>query len=254
MPPSSKWRWRRFGGDWDFEGAEAAFRRGLALDPANPLAHVHYSWLLMLLGRPDAAFAEAERAHALAPVVAARGRRRVRRRMYHRRSLRRGDRALHRVPAPRSAATCSPSTCAASAISPSQLRDRAVADLESAASLSRRAPFYLGLLGRCYGEFGMRDQRAATVDELGARGPDVMCRRSATSSSTRDSATRERALQYQEQAYEDGASPFNYLSPCIRSLYARSPHHKSASSRCGSSCSRRLTPAACQARGEVSAP
>ena len=39
----------------------------LALDPANPLAHVHYSWLLMLLGREDAAFAEAQRGHALAP-------------------------------------------------------------------------------------------------------------------------------------------------------------------------------------------
>ena len=35
--------------------------------PANPLAHVHYSWLLMLLGREDAALAEAQRAHALAP-------------------------------------------------------------------------------------------------------------------------------------------------------------------------------------------
>ena len=37
---------------------------------------------------------------------------------------------------------------------------------------------------------------------------------------------RERALAYQEKAYEDGASPFNYLFAGIRSLYARSPHHK----------------------------
>ena len=57
----------KFGGDWDWDGAEQAFRRGLALDAANPLAHVHYSWLLMLLGREDAAFAEAQRGHALAP-------------------------------------------------------------------------------------------------------------------------------------------------------------------------------------------
>ena len=28
---------------------------------------MHYSWLLMLLGREDAALAEAQRAHALAP-------------------------------------------------------------------------------------------------------------------------------------------------------------------------------------------
>src|SRR4029453_1414283 len=57
----------KFGGDWDWDGAEQAFRRGLALDPTNPLGHVHYSWLLMLLGREDAAVAEAERGHALAP-------------------------------------------------------------------------------------------------------------------------------------------------------------------------------------------
>jgi len=37
---------------------------------------------------------------------------------------------------------------------------------------------------------------------------------------------RERALQYQEKAYEDGASPFNYLTPCIRALYALSAQHK----------------------------
>ena len=57
----------RFGGDWDWDGAEQAFRRGLALDPANPLAHVHYSWLLSLLGRDDAALAEAQRGQSLAP-------------------------------------------------------------------------------------------------------------------------------------------------------------------------------------------
>ena len=57
----------KFGGDWDWEGAEQAFRRALALDAANPLAHVHYSWLLMLLGRREPAFAEAQRAPELAP-------------------------------------------------------------------------------------------------------------------------------------------------------------------------------------------
>jgi hypothetical protein len=37
---------------------------------------------------------------------------------------------------------------------------------------------------------------------------------------------RERALEYQERAYEDGASSFNYLFPGIRALYALSPRHK----------------------------
>jgi hypothetical protein len=34
------------------------------------------------------------------------------------------------------------------------------------------------------------------------------------------------ALTYQEQAYDDGASPFNYLMPSIRDLYALDPYHK----------------------------
>jgi hypothetical protein len=37
---------------------------------------------------------------------------------------------------------------------------------------------------------------------------------------------RTRALEYQEQAYRDGASPFNYLAPNIRELYALDPQHK----------------------------
>jgi len=103
---------------------------------------------------------------------------------------------------------------------------QAVADLESAASLSRRAPFYLGLLGRCYGEFGMRERALQLVEELGGCGPDVYVPPQCYVFIYAGLGDRERALQYQEEAYADGASPFNYLSPCIRSLYARSPHHK----------------------------
>ena len=35
-----------------------------------------------------------------------------------------------------------------------------------------------------------------------------------------------RALEHKEKAYEDGASPFNYLTPSIRGLYALDPYHK----------------------------
>src|SRR5207237_10841914 len=57
----------KFGGDWDWDGSEQAFRRAIELDPGNATAHVCYSWLLMLLGREDAAFAEAALGHRLAP-------------------------------------------------------------------------------------------------------------------------------------------------------------------------------------------
>jgi serine/threonine protein kinase len=57
----------KFGGEWDWDESEREFRRALNLDPANPLTRIYYSWLLMLLGRDDAASAEAQAGHALAP-------------------------------------------------------------------------------------------------------------------------------------------------------------------------------------------
>jgi len=214
----------RFGGDWDWDGAEEAFRRGLALDADNALAHVHYSWLLMLLGREDAAFAEARRAHTLAPssrfVTTA-----------HAQTMYLGGAYDDAI------ALCSRSLqldpdyvfavhlrglCQLARLE----RGPAVADLERAAALGRRAPFYLGILGRCYGEFGMRDEALRLVAELEARESDTYVPPQSYVFIYAGLGERDRALEYQEKAYEDGASPFNYLTPCIRALYALSPHHK----------------------------
>ena len=102
----------------------------------------------------------------------------------------------------------------------------AIADLERAATLANRAPFYLGLLGLCYGEFGMRDEALGLIAELDRQARTPTCPPSATSSSTRVSASARRRWSYQEKAYVDGASPFNYLTPSVRELYALDPHHQ----------------------------
>ena len=215
----------RFGGNWDWEGAEQAFRRGLALDAANAPGHVYYSWLLMLLGRGDAALAEARRAQALAPssrfVAAARAQ-----------TMFLGG---HYDDAVELCAEClrfDPEYVFALHLRGlcylvKGERDAAVADLEQAATLSQRAPFYLGLLGRCYGEFGMREQALTLVDELAHKDNDTYVPPQCYVFIYAALGERERALEYQEKAYEDGASPFNYLFPGIRALYALSPQHKS---------------------------
>jgi serine/threonine protein kinase/tetratricopeptide (TPR) repeat protein len=214
----------KFGGDWDWDGAEQAFRRGLALDAANPLAHVHYSWLLMLLGREDAAFAEAQRGHALAPssrlVAGARAQT-----MYV------GGRYDEAIALCSDCLRFDPNYVFAVHVRglcylAKAMRDGAVADLEQAASLCKRAPFYLGILGRCYGEFGMRAEALRLVDELRGQAPDIYVPPQSYVFIYAGLGERERALEYQEKAYEDGASPFNYLSPCIRALYALSAAHK----------------------------
>ena len=135
----------KFGGEWDWDGAEQAFRRGIALDPRNPLAHVHYSWLLMLLGREDAAFAEAQRGHALAPssrlVAGARSQTMYLAGRYDE-AIRLCTECLRFDPGYVFAVHVRGLCYLAKA-----MRDLATADLEQAAALSHRAPFYLGLLG-----------------------------------------------------------------------------------------------------------
>jgi tetratricopeptide (TPR) repeat protein/tRNA A-37 threonylcarbamoyl transferase component Bud32 len=214
----------KLGGEWDWDGAEAAFRRGLTLDATDAMAHIYYSWLLMLLGRQDAAFAEADRGLALAPssrlVAAGRAQ-----------TLYLARRYGQAVEACSECLRFDPDYVFAihlRGLSHLALGkgDQAIADLEQAATLSRRAPFYLGLLGRSYAERGDRDQALAIVEELRALPGDTYVPPQCYVFVYAGLGERERALEYQEMAYTDGASPFNYLFPGIRELYALAPHHK----------------------------
>jgi tRNA A-37 threonylcarbamoyl transferase component Bud32/Flp pilus assembly protein TadD len=214
----------KLGGEWDWEGAEAAFRQGLALDGTDAMARIYYSWLLMLLARQDAAFAEADRGLALAPssrLVAA-GRAQT---FYlagqYARAIDACSECLRFDPDYVFALHLRGLSHLAHGMG-----DEAIADLERAATLSRRAPFYLGLLGRCYAERGDHDRALAIIEELRALPDDTYVPPQCYVFVYAGLGDRERALDYQEIAYADGASPFNYLFPGIRELYALSPHHK----------------------------
>jgi TolB-like protein/tetratricopeptide (TPR) repeat protein len=56
--------------DWDWQTAEGHFRRALHYNPNHAKAHSSLGWLLMRLGRPDDAIAEARRAVELDPLGA----------------------------------------------------------------------------------------------------------------------------------------------------------------------------------------
>ena len=56
--------------DWynfEWEGAEADYRRALELNPNNSIAHIYYAFHLVACGRFEEALAERERAHELDP-------------------------------------------------------------------------------------------------------------------------------------------------------------------------------------------
>jgi tetratricopeptide (TPR) repeat protein len=57
--------------DWDWTGAEAAFRRALELDPGSLDAHISYGHLLMFVGRHGEAVREGQIAVSLDPVSSA---------------------------------------------------------------------------------------------------------------------------------------------------------------------------------------
>ena len=54
--------------EWEWQGAEQAFRRAIALNPSYATAHHWYGECLSVTGRPDEALAELERALSLDPL------------------------------------------------------------------------------------------------------------------------------------------------------------------------------------------
>ncbi len=213
----------RFGDDWDWNAAETHFRRALDIDPDLATARVHYSWLLMLLGREAAALAEANRA-----VSAWRARFVITGAAVTYFLAERYDEAI---------ALCDECLDA----SPDYLfaiyqrgqcyhmkgmYPSAHADLERAAQIGGRAPFYTALLGRSYGEAGMREKALAIVHEF----DDMQSRRYVAPHCYvyvyHGLGEPERALLHQEDAYRDGGQPLNYLSPFIRNLFSLDPTHR----------------------------
>ena len=214
----------KFGGEWDWDGSEHEFRRALTLEPGNALAHVYYSWLLTLLGRTDAAFGEAEAGYRLAPssrlVSGARAQM-----LYT---------AAHYDAAIEICTEClrfDPSYVFAMQVRglcymAQAQYERAIPDLEQSAVLTRRAPFYLGLLGLCYGAASMREQAMNLLVELDDHARSLYVPPQCYVYIYTGLGQRANALEFQEKAYEDGASPFNYLTPAVRELYALDPQHK----------------------------
>lgn len=55
--------------DWDWEGAERAFRRANELNPSLAMNHYHYAWYLILMRRVEEALREHRRAQELDPLT-----------------------------------------------------------------------------------------------------------------------------------------------------------------------------------------
>ena len=54
--------------EWDWEGAESAYRQALVLNPSHALARLSYSFLMMIMGRRDEGFLQLREARKLDPL------------------------------------------------------------------------------------------------------------------------------------------------------------------------------------------
>ncbi|MGE3957333.1 MAG: protein kinase [Vicinamibacterales bacterium] len=213
----------RFGDDWDWNAAEAHFRRALDIDQDLASARVHYSWLLMLLGREAAALAEANRA-----VSAWRTRFVIAGAAVTYFLAERYDEAI---------ALCDEALDGnteylfaiyqrGQCFHMKGMYPTAHADLERGAQIGGRAPFYISLLGRSYGEAGMRDKALGILHELDAMRTRRYVAPHCYVYVYHGLGDREQALLHQEDAYRDGGQPLNYLSPFIRNLFSLDPTHR----------------------------
>ena len=208
----------RLGGEWDWEGARKAFERATELDPTYGPNRIYNSWVLVLLGRTQEAHDEAERAQDLDPLSpvlnAGAGYTFFLSRAYER-SIRECERALE-IDREFLLALY------VMAMSKAQLGllDEAIAEMEHVVTLTKGMPFYLALLGKFYGDA----QRTEKVTELLRRVEALAGTQYVPPhcyvyiyAGLRDF---DRAFDWQDRAFEDGASPFNYLSPVLECLHA----------------------------------
>ena len=204
--------------DWDVAGAARAFTRALELDPRQAVTRIYYSWLLVLQGDVASAMVHvrtAQETEPLSPLINAGA--------GHSLYLaRRYDEAI---------VECEKSL----EIDPNFILgihvmgmcralqgglDAAIELGERTASMSGRAPFYLGVLGHYYARIGARDRVDAILRELEQITAHRYVPPHCMTFIYAGLNELDRAFEWQAKAQNDGASPFYYLSPLIETLHS----------------------------------
>jgi serine/threonine-protein kinase len=212
----------KLGNDWDLSGAAREFARAIELDPQLALTRIYYSWLLVLQG--DVASARVQvrtalEAEPLSPLVMTGA--------GHTFYLaRRFDEA---IAACENSLEIDPnfifSTHVIGMCRAVQGRLSDAIDLgERAATMSGRAPFYVGVLGHYHARRGSMEQVQAILRELDELAPTRYVPPHCRTFIYAGLNDLDRALEWQAKAQEDGASPFYYTSPLIDNL-AADPRH-----------------------------
>jgi eukaryotic-like serine/threonine-protein kinase len=211
------------GNDWNFAEAEREFKQALELDPNQPLPWIYRSWLSVMQGDTATGAAQARTAQEMEPLSPL-----VNSGVAY--TLFMSRRYAEAVAECDKALEVDPNFIVAiyvksmSRAKQSRLPE-AIELIERAVSMSGRAPFYLGILGNCYGRIGAIDKAYAVLqelDELSKRRYVTPHSQSYTYAGMND---LDRAFEWQARSFEDGSAPFPYYSPMIENLHS-DPRHE----------------------------
>ena len=90
--------------------------------------------------------------------------------------------------------------------------------------MSGRAPFYLGVLGHYYARSGAADTARTILTELEEMATRRYVPPHCMTYIYAGLNDLDSALEWEARAYEDGASPFHYVSPLIENLHSNPRH------------------------------
>jgi serine/threonine-protein kinase len=208
----------KLGGEWDWQGAADAFRRAVELDSAHAHARIYLSWVLCLLGQSEEAEEHAEHAQdidPLSPTLNAGAAYTFYLSRSYERAIRECEKALE-IDKEFLVALYVMGMCKAQL----NMYDDAIRHLELAVELSQGMPFYLGLLGKFYADTKQHDKVEAILKRLDDLSSKVYVPPHCYVYIYAGLGDLDKAFEWQDRAFEDGASPFNYFSPVLESLHA----------------------------------
>jgi TolB-like protein/Tfp pilus assembly protein PilF len=209
----ARWKWRL---------AEAEFTRATELDKKQALAYIYYSWLLAMRRRHGEAVQAVNRAQfadPLAPLVNSGA-------AFTYFLMQQYDQAINEC---KKCREFEPDFLVglyvmAMALTREGKYDEALPLISRAAELSRRAAFYVGLLGQIYAETGRLAEVEKLLEELRTRSATEYVPPHSFAYIYASCGDKDQAFKWQERACEDGAPPFYFMSPAIDSLFDDARH------------------------------
>ena len=212
----------KFANEWDLPGAEREFTRALELDPEQAVTRIYHSWLMVLRGDVAGAMIElrtAQEIEPLSPLVNAGAGHTLYLARRYTEAIVECEKSLEIDPG---------FILGLHVIGMCRALKGEVAQAieigERVASMSGRAPFYLGTLGHYYARIGAGDRARAILDELEQTAAHRYVPPHCMTYIYAGLNDVERALDWEAKACDDGASPFYYVSPLIENLLEHPRH------------------------------